>query len=431
MVSLALVLLVSLLASACGSTPAATTPATPAPTAQTTAGGAGKLSGTVTFWSTYNITSPEFKTLTEEVIPAFNKQYPGIKIDMQAMPYDKMLSATREAIKSGHVPDLMRADIVWVPELVELGALAKLDEQIPDFASYKDTFYPGPLATNAYRGHYYGLPLDTNTRVLFYNQALFDKAGISAPPKTIAEFLDACAKLKGLGQPKTYCYAERDANPWSIMPLVWSMGGSITNADHTKATGYLNSPATVKAVTMLRDMLNDRTFSPIILDANGDQRDELAAGHTAMILDGPWAVSIFETQFPGFKYGMATVPAGEGGSSSVVGGEDIVLFERSKNKEAALAFMRYMLSAEAQTTMGKTGQMSALKSLASKEFPEYFSIFQKQLETAQPRTPSPAWDKIADVITKAVHASLSGKLEPQAALNGAAAEVDQLLANQE
>ena len=44
--------------------------------------------------------------------------------------------------------------------------------------------YPGPLATNLCDGHYYGLPLDTNTRVMMYNADTLAAAGLDAPPAT-------------------------------------------------------------------------------------------------------------------------------------------------------------------------------------------------------------------------------------------------------
>jgi multiple sugar transport system substrate-binding protein len=148
-----------------------------------------------------------------------------------------------------------------------------------------------------------------------------------------------------------------------------------------------------------------------------------------MIVDGPWMPPIFKEQFPDLKYNLTPFPSGPGGSISVVGGEDIVIFEKSQNKDAALAFLRFVLDEPQQIAMGKTGQMPVLKSLTgNKELPDYFAVFQKQLETANPRTPSPAWPKIDEAISNAVQQVLRGEKEPQAALDEAAATVDGLLA---
>jgi multiple sugar transport system substrate-binding protein len=91
--------------------------------------------------------------------------------------------------------------------------------------------------------------------------------------------------------------------------------------------------------------------------------------------------------------------------------------------------MRFVLEDQAQIAMGKTGQMPVLQSLTgNSELPAYFATFQQQLATAQPRTPSPASPKIDDAINTAVQQVLRGEKEPQAALDEAAAAVDDLLA---
>lgn len=419
----------TLILTACGGTPAVqpTAPAASQPTAEPAA--ADTLSGTVVYWTAYNTVSPEFKTLTEQIIPAFQKEHPNVTIDAQALPYDELRKKLLAAIAGGETPDLLRSDIVWVPEFAEQGALAKLDEALPEFASLKDQFYAGPLATNFYKDHYYGLPLDTNTRVIFYNQDVFTAAGISAPPTTFAEFAAVCDKIKALNKPDTFCYAEGGTGAWNVLPWIWSAGGTITDPSFSKATGYLNSKGTVAAVTNLRDMLKNGTLSPSILGGGIQTSEAIGKGQVGMIIDGPWMPPIFNEQFPELKSGFTPMVAGDGGSSSVVGGENIVMFDKTANKDSALAFMQFMLAEPQQIAMGKTGQMPVLKSLSgNKELPAYFATFQKQLETAQPRTPNPSWPKIDEAIDTAVQQVLRGEKEPQAALDEAAATVDQLLA---
>lgn len=138
---------------------------------------------------------------------------------------------------------------------------------------------------------------------------------------------------------------------------------------------------------------------------------------------------IFKNQFPELSYEYATVPAGPGGTSSVVGGENIVVFNSTQNQEAALAFTRFMVSEEAQLAMGKIGQMPVLTSLAgSSDLPAYYPTFQEQLKTAQARTPVPSWPKIDEAISNAILKVLRGEATAQAALDEAATQVDAFLA---
>jgi multiple sugar transport system substrate-binding protein len=122
------------------------------------------------------------------------------------------------------------------------------------------------------------------------------------------------------------------------------------------------------------------------------------------------------------------MPAGAGGTASVVGGEDIAISKFSKNKAADQAFLEFMLSKKAQTLMGGIGQMPVLKSLAgNKGLPTYFKIFQKQLLTAKPRTPSPQWNNIDSTISTAVQQALRKQGTVKSDLTAAAKTIDNYL----
>src|SRR5690606_10729622 len=152
---------------------------------------------TITFWHTYNEVSPENQTLVETVIPMFEAEHPNIKVESVPYPYDGFRQALLTSAAGGEGPDLVRLEIIWSPEFAEQGILMNLSEQMPDFEEYAAAVFPGPLSTNAYNGSYYGLPLDTNTRVLIYNPALLAQAGIDAPAETIDDLRAQCEAVTG------------------------------------------------------------------------------------------------------------------------------------------------------------------------------------------------------------------------------------------
>jgi multiple sugar transport system substrate-binding protein len=410
-------------AASAAATQAASQGASEAPSA------AADLTGTVTFWNGYAADGDEIKTFTGEVLPAFNKLYPNVKVDHQEIPYDDLRQKLVTGLAGGTLPDVLRADIIWVPEFANEDALLPLDSEMADFQQIADTTFAGPLSTNKWKDHYYGLPLDTNTRIQFLNDKVLADAGVAAPPATIDDFEAAAKQVQDKLGKKTYLYAEGGTGAWSVLPWIWSFGGGITDEGMTKATGTLNGSGTVAAVTKLKEWLDKGYLSPSILGGGAATSDQFGGGTTATILEGPWMPGIFKNQFPDLKFSYAPVPAGPGGSQSVVGGEDIVVFKNTQNKEAALAFTKFMLSDEAQLAMGKIGQMPVLKSLSNNgDLPDYYPTFQQQLETANARTPSPAWPKIDEAITNAVLKALRGDMPVQGALDEAATTVDGLLA---
>jgi multiple sugar transport system substrate-binding protein len=137
----------------------------------------------------------------------------------------------------------------------------------------------------------------------------------------------------------------------------------------------------------------------------------------------------FTESYPKFVLHTAPVPAGPGGSISVVGGEDIVMTNASSNKPAAEQFIDYMLSPTAQLAMAKVGQMSVRTDLVSQmeAIHPYYKAFMTQLKTARPRIPTPQYPKIESIISDEVQKAFEGKETVRQALTSAAKQVDPLL----
>ena len=386
------------------------------------------ISGTVIFWNGYGADGDEITTFRNEVLPAFEAAYPNVSVETQEIPYNDLRQKLITGLAGGVLPDVLRSDIIWVPEFADQDALLALDEEMPDFTELADQVFPGPLSTNKWGDHYYGLPLDTNTRIIFTNDAVLESAGVTEMPTTVEEFEAAMATVQETLGEGVYGYAEGGTGAWSVLPWIWSMGGAVTDDGLTTASGYLNGEGTVAAVAMLKDWLDKGYMSPSILGGGTNTSDQFGNGQTATILEGPWMPGIFQNQFAELTFSFTPVPAGPGGSQSVVGGEDIVVFNSTENKDAALAFVRHMLSEETQLAMGKVGQMPVLSSLVGHpDLPDFFPTFMKQLETANARTPVPSWPKIDEAIGNAVLKALRGDMEVQAAMDEAAGIVDGLL----
>jgi multiple sugar transport system substrate-binding protein len=378
----------------------------------------------ISFWHIYS--EAEMNTLEQTLIPKFEATHPNVTVESVQIPYNEFRRKLLTSIAGGSAPDLIRSDIIWVPEFAYMGALVALDELMPDFGTYKNAVFPGPLSTNYLSGHYYGLPLDTNCRVLVYNSAMFEAAGIATPPKTMDEFLADCQKIKALGEGK-YCFADGGTYAWAVNPWIWSFGGDVTDPDITVATGYLNGPKTKAAYEFLKGLVDDGYMHPGILGGGVDTWGGFGNDEIAMILEGPWFPTIFGTEK---EYGFALMPAGPGGPISVVGGEDIVMFQQSQHKDEAAEFIRFMLSEESQLAMAEVGQMPVLSALLDTEYMKnhpYYGIFLEQLKTARARTPHPNFTKIEEVYNLAGGTYLRGEASFEKAFGDAAATIDGLL----
>ncbi|HET6210045.1 MAG TPA: extracellular solute-binding protein, partial [Jatrophihabitans sp.] len=385
---------------------------------------------TLTFWGTYGNGGNKVQTdaLNQTIIPAFEKANPNVKINYVDIPYDSLLQKLTTSAAGGELPDLVRSDIAWVPKFAALKVFAQLDGKMSNFDALSSANYPGALATNKYNGHYYGLPLDTNTRVQISNQATLTKAGISSPPATFDDLKSDASKLAAK---KIAVFADSGLQGWNVYPWIWSAGGEVTSPDLTKATGFLNSSASVAGVQMLVDLYKQGAIPNLIIGNKGATQtsDGLPKANYANILDGPWMTGIWQGQYPKFAPVYSQVPAGPGGSVSVVGGEDINLTTASKHSAEAMKFIQFTQTADYQLAMAKTGQMSVVKSLDAQEATTVpaFAPFIKQLQTARPRPSVPQAPAIDTALQNELTKAFQGSESVQQALDNAAKAIDPLL----
>jgi multiple sugar transport system substrate-binding protein len=385
---------------------------------------------TLTFWGTYGNGGNKVQTdaLHNTIIPAFEKANPNIKINYVDIPYDSLLQKLTTSAAGGELPDLVRSDIAWVPKFAALKVFAQLDGKLANFNALSADNYPGSLATNKWNGHYYGLPLDTNTRVLISNPVALKDAGIASVPATFDDLKADAAKLAAK---KISVFADSGLQGWNVYPWIWSAGGQVTSPDLSKASGYLNSPQSVAGVPLLVDLYKQGAIPNLIIGNKGavQTSDGLPKAKYATILDGPWMAGIWQGQYPKFAPTYSQMPAGPGGSISVVGGEDINMTTASKHQDAAMKFIAFTQTADYQIAMAKTGQMSVVKSLDSQEASTVpaFAPYIKQLQTARPRPSVPQAPAIDTALQDALTKAFQGNESVQQALDNAAKAIDPLL----
>ena len=347
----------------------------------------------ITFWHTYS--EGEEKVFLEQVVPAFETAHPDVKINAIRMPYEGLYQQIITAVAGNTAPDLVRMDITWVAQFAKLGALKALDE-MDGFQEILGDALPGPMATTLYKGLHYGLPMNTNTTTGVFNLERLKELGFDAPPTTLEELLGAA----DLAEPQNekWLFAVQGSFNWAMLPFIWTLGGSITDDAYTTATGYLNGEATVKALETVKSWYDNQLIGACILGEEPATWGGIENGNYAMVVEGPWFYSAGETK-PNLP--SATIPAVDGRSISIVGGEDLVMLKGTKNAEAAWTFMRFMMTAEAQLPMVSAGMiptMAALLDQVDISGSPWMEAYLEQLKTAMPRTPSAEWPSIEEIL---------------------------------
>lgn len=383
---------------------------------------------TINFWHHYSAQSAENETLMNVLIPAFEAENPGIKVNAVSHEWAELHDKVLVSANSNALPDVARCDIAWLPEFQKMGILVALDEEMPNFAEVSGKLLDSAMSTAIINGHYYALALNTNSKIVFYNKAMLEAAGVSIPA-TMEEWIEAVKKLSGenaKGQ-QVWGWNEPALAGWNICPFIWSFGGALTNEDQTIATGYINGPATVKAVETFAELVKAGAITGFNA---GDipMTDGFGTGRYAMMLEGPWKSAELAGAYPNVAYGTAPIPAGEGGSISVLGGEDIAMFN-TPNKEAAWKFMQFMTGEYAETEMAKCGQIpvnrAALESDTVKTAD--YAPFIEAIQTAKARPTVAAWSEMDNGLQVAMNAVVTGEKTAQEAMDELAVAWDALL----
>lgn len=252
---------------------------------------------------------------------------------------------------------------------------------------------------------------------------------MDAPPATFDELVAQADAYSGTD---LAVFADGGLGAWNLMPWIWSGGGDIADEGLTTSSGYLDSDENVATLQMLVDLYADGQISTGITGNAGaiSTAEGLPGGNYANILDGPWMNGIWEGQFPDFEPIYAPVPAGPGGSVSVVGGEDIVLTSTSKHQEASLEFIRFTQTEEFQLALVPTGQLTVIEALGEKqvELVPYYSVFTEQLSTAKARLAITGGAEVDAILNAELVPAFEGTISVKDALTRAAEQIDAVLA---
>lgn len=384
---------------------------------------------TINFWHHYSAQSAENETLMNVLIPAFEKENPDIKVNAVSHEWDDLHQKLLISATSRTLPDVARLDSAWIPEFQKMGILISLDEEMRDYKDTADNLLESAMSTAKIGDHFYGLALNTNTKILFYNVQALKEAGISVPA-TMDEFVAATKKLSNTNKngQQVWGYNEPALGGWNICPFIWSFGGSLTNEEQTKASGYINSPETIAAVEMLSDLYHDGAITGW---NSGDipMTDGFGTGRYMMILEGPWKIAEMAGAYPDFEYATAEIPAGKGGSHSVLGGEDISMFD-TPNKDAAWKFMKFMTGEFAQEEMAKCGQIPVNKTTLESDTVKNsdFAPFIEAIKNAKSRPTVASWSEIDNELSIAVQTVMLGEKTAKEAMDELAITMDRLLA---
>ncbi len=275
------------------------------------AGGARQASPTkLTVWVGWSA-GKELITF-KKVAAEYDKAHPDVTLDVVGGIVDQKIVA---AIRAGQAPDVVSSFNSYDVGIY-CGTKAWLDLTPFLQKSHISTsiFPSATMYYTQYGGTRCALPLLADTYGLYYNKALFKKAGITAPPKTISE-LTADAKkltkrnpdgsLKVVGLDPFIGFYENVPERWAA-----AFGGKYIDAKGHAILGQ--QAAWLKMLKWQKSLIDWYGYKNLVKFQAG-LGDEFSAsnafetGKLAMNLDGEWRVAFIANEKPGLQYGTAPI----------------------------------------------------------------------------------------------------------------------------
>ena len=427
-----LVLIAGLILTGCGApaptaAPATEAPATKASVATEAATQPSAAALPVELWTYYGDTGPAaacVKTAAED----FNAGQSQYVLNIRNLAFTDFNQQLTTAIAAGETPDLIIVDNPDNARYAAAGALKDLTAYVNEWGQ-ADQYLPGPWNSTLWEGKNFGIPLGSNTVVLWINTDLATAAGldINNPPKTWDEFETWAAAMtdKANGVYGTAMLAKKDeTGTFLFLPWVLQNGGNIDK---------LASPESVEALAFWTDLVN-KGYAPksAVTDGFAEIYTQFTSGKAGMMISGTWNVNSIPKDAPDLKWMVATLPYTKQPASSL-GGENWAMMANGKQPDGAWEFLKFVTNVDYGTKLTDCmgyipSRKDVLAQVAAKSADNpTMLVFLKQMESAAARGPLPNWSDVSAFVQQAMQEALSGQKSPEQAMKDAAAQIAPIL----
>jgi multiple sugar transport system substrate-binding protein len=350
---------------------------------------------TLTYWASNQGASLEFdKKVLQPELDKF-KQQTGITVNVEVVPWSDLLNRLLAAATTGKGPDVVNIGNTWSASMQATGAFVPFDDATLQTVGGKDRFVPAALASAGAAGKpVTAVPLYSLAYALYYNKQMFADAGIASPPTTWEQLVEDGKKLTtGKQWGLAVEGANLSENAHHAFTFSEQYGGQWFDAEG-KPT--FDTPQNVAAVKRYIDLMaTDKIVNPGNAEYAQNQSVADFANHkAAMLLWQAVGASLKAQKMSPDEYGVAPVPflasppSGGRHVDSMVAGINIAVFKHTRNREAALRFVKFMTSDDEQVILNRTyGSLPSVKTVAGNAAfaaPEQKAIQQVLSSTAAP-----------------------------------------------
>jgi multiple sugar transport system substrate-binding protein len=366
-----------------------------------------------------------------------------IKLDYRPVPYLNLHEQILKSMANQTPVDMLTVDYIWLGEFAEKGFLTDLTNYTEKWGRSSD-WYQGNWDGGIYKDKVYGIWTVVDVRGLWYWKDLLNRAGVDPNSmKTWNGYIEGAKKLNSVLRPEgiegVHLVGASHSPDIDFYPYLWMLGGDIIaqKPGHPTKGDYwfpiYNSSKGVRALEFIKAQIDagikpqknhfwgkeflDRKFA-VMLEAlqnhvhvnTTEQRQE------------------FENKVGFFP--MFPVPEGTNRSATMMGGWELSITNKSKNKDLVWELITLMVDPKIITPFyEKYGLMPTQVSIGDGEYSAnlsktipYYDQLISMLELKGVRPNIPEFPQIAEHIRQALDEVLYQSKDPKEALDNAAAK---------
>lgn len=311
---------------------------------------------TVLDFPTWQAEEPGISGWWKDLIVAYEKKYPGVKVNIQQIPFAEFVKQMTVRFAAGNPPDIVHLPSRNFASFADQGWLEPLDARLK--ASDIPANWPPLQADMSWDGKAQGVLLMGYGGMLFYNEKLLKDAGV-AVPKTPDEWLAAMKSTTAADKGQFGLSTITAEHPNMVVEMAsWVIG---SGADWLKGGKYnFADPAVVKAIDGWRQSV---TYAPKGTNS-ATARQLFIDGKTVFLRDGPWVWGALAKApadvKPQLKVAGLPFPVEPGGTSN---GIHIAAKTDAKKKDAVWNFIVMAASPEWQRAYALTGSPAPRKNV--------------------------------------------------------------------
>jgi raffinose/stachyose/melibiose transport system substrate-binding protein len=316
----------------------------------------------------YHITTAEEqKAVWQKLADEYMEAHKNVTIEITVMENENFKTKLTSLMQAGDPPDIFQS---WgggtMNEYIKAGLLRDITKELDaNNGEWRNTFASaGVLGTYALDGKNYGVPWDAGMVGIYYNKALFDQAGVTAPIATWTDLLAAVDAFKAAGiTPIAVGGGDKWPAAFWWEYLATRIGGKAGFDAAATRTGAFTDAPFVQAGEKLLELVQAGGFQEGFLGETwGNEATHMGNGEAAMDLMGQWALGAFKDNSADWdaikdNFGWFPFPTVEGGAGdpddALGGGNGFALGKNAP--DAAVDFVKYLTRAESQDQCAAVG----------------------------------------------------------------------------